>query len=64
MHCPICKHVESFVVKTEAEEVSIRRRRQCTRCGHRWTTFESMADVCDELTRLRQALAPIAELVR
>ena len=64
MLCPICQHGEHSVVKTEPAEHAIRRRRQCLRCGHRWTTFEGMENVLDELARLKQALAPIAELVR
>jgi transcriptional regulator NrdR family protein len=64
MNCPICQHGEHSVVKTEAAERVIRRRRQCLRCGHRWTTFEGAADVSDELARLKQALGHVAELVR
>lgn len=64
MLCPICQHSEHSVVKTDPAERTIRRRRQCLRCGHRWTTHEGMVDVVEELAKLKQALAPIAELVR
>lgn len=64
MNCPICQHTEHSVVKTKAAQLTIRRRRQCSRCGHRWTTYEGMTNVFDALNRLKQALAPVAELVR
>ena len=64
MNCPICQHTEHSVAKTEPTKHTIRRRRQCLRCGHRWTTFEGLSDVHDELARLKRALAPVAELAR
>jgi hypothetical protein len=64
MHCPICQHGQHFVLKTESVEQVIRRRRQCARCGHRWNTYEGMADLGDELVRLKQALSKVAELVQ
>lgn len=64
MKCPICQHPDHSVVKTEQIEDSIRRRRQCSRCGHRWNTHEGMADAAEELVRLKQALGQVADLVR
>ena len=42
MRCPYCFHDDSQVKDSRpAEEgTSIRRRRQCERCGERFTTFE------------------------
>ncbi|RMX08790.1 transcriptional repressor NrdR [Corticibacter populi] len=42
MKCPFCGHDESQVVETRLSEdnTSIRRRRQCSACDKRFTTFE------------------------
>ncbi len=42
MRCPFCAHEDSQVKDSRPTEdsTSIRRRRQCTRCGARFTTFE------------------------
>jgi transcriptional repressor NrdR len=42
MLCPYCAHVESKVVNSRQSPKgeSIRRRRECLQCGHRFTTFE------------------------
>ncbi|MBW3068284.1 MULTISPECIES: transcriptional regulator NrdR [unclassified Actinomyces] len=43
MRCPYCQHSGSRVVdsRTSDDGASIRRRRQCTRCGRRFTTIEA-----------------------
>jgi transcriptional repressor NrdR len=39
--CPECKSKNLSVIDTrEVDEVSIRRRRECGKCGHRFTTYE------------------------
>jgi transcriptional repressor NrdR len=38
--CPACQHEESKVVDSRDAGDSIRRRRECLACGHRYTTFE------------------------
>lgn len=40
MLCPACQHEESKVVDSRDAGDSIRRRRECLACGHRYTTFE------------------------
>ena len=42
MRCPFCAHDDSQVKDSRPAEdnASIRRRRQCARCGARFTTFE------------------------
>lgn len=42
MRCPKCKHSESKVIDSRETNNSreIRRRRECEKCGHRFTTFE------------------------
>lgn len=42
MRCPICDNLESKVVDSRSSEdgSSIRRRRECLKCGYRFTTYE------------------------
>ncbi len=43
MFCPYCRHSDSRVVdsRTTEDGAAIRRRRQCTECGRRFTTVET-----------------------
>lgn len=49
MNCPLCK-ADTFVLQTDAPD----RRRQCTRCGHRFSTTEVLKD---ELARSERIIA-------
>ena len=42
MHCPKCKNLETKVIDSRLAEQGkvIRRRRECEKCGRRFTTFE------------------------
>jgi len=42
MHCPFCQHPNNRVLESRSAEAghSIRRRRECLRCGRRFTTYE------------------------
>ncbi|MGA2801856.1 MAG: transcriptional regulator NrdR [Verrucomicrobiota bacterium] len=42
MRCPKCSCQEDKVIDSRAsrEGATIRRRRECTKCGHRFTTYE------------------------
>ena len=44
MRCPKCGSIEDRVVDSRAsrEGATIRRRRECTSCGHRFTTYEEV----------------------
>jgi transcriptional repressor NrdR len=43
MHCPFCNHEETKVndSRLAGEGQQIRRRRECLKCGERFTTFET-----------------------
>ncbi|KAA8732140.1 transcriptional repressor NrdR [Acinetobacter qingfengensis] len=43
MHCPFCNTPDSKVIDSRlaAQGAQIRRRRECGKCGERFTTFES-----------------------
>lgn len=47
MRCPYCGHKEDKVVDSRAtqEESAIRRRRECLKCGKRFTTYEYIEEV-------------------
>lgn len=47
MKCPFCNAPDSRVVDSRAAEegATIRRRRECTSCGKRFTTYESLERV-------------------
>jgi len=42
MQCPYCQHQDSRVLESRSTEggESIRRRRECLKCKHRFTTYE------------------------
>lgn len=47
MKCPFCAYNESKVIDSRPtdEGVSIRRRRECLKCGERFTTYERLENV-------------------
>lgn len=47
MKCPYCSHKEDKVVDSRStqEESAIRRRRECLKCGRRFTTYEYIEEV-------------------
>jgi len=42
MKCPYCEHQDSRVIDSRESSDGIRRRRQCTRCSQRFTTYERL----------------------
>lgn len=42
MHCPRCKSTDTAVIDSRLSEEgrAVRRRRECPKCDHRFTTFE------------------------
>lgn len=46
MRCPSCGYAESKVVDSRPSEdgTTIRRRRECLECSHRFTTYERLSD--------------------
>lgn len=47
MKCPFCGNLEDRVIdsRTSREGEAIRRRRECLRCGKRFTSYERVDDV-------------------
>ncbi len=42
MNCPFCAYEESKVVDSRPSDKRIRRRRECMKCGGRFTTYEAV----------------------
>lgn len=44
MKCPFCEHTDSKVIDSRPtdEDTAIRRRRECIKCGKRFTTYEKV----------------------
>ena len=47
MHCPSCSFDDTKVIDSRLSEEggAIRRRRSCTQCGYRFTTYERLEEV-------------------
>ncbi len=47
MQCPYCKHDDDKVIDSRAsnEGMVIRRRRECTKCSRRYTTYERVEEI-------------------
>ena len=43
MKCPYCENKDSKVVESRESSDSVRRRRECIRCGLRFTTYETVS---------------------
>ena len=46
MRCPYCSHTEDKVIDSRPTEdnAAVRRRRECLKCGSRFTTYEKVED--------------------
>lgn len=44
MRCPICYHEETKVLdsRSASDDLAIRRRRECAKCGFRFSTYEEI----------------------
>lgn len=47
MKCPFCRSIEDKVIdsRTSKEGDAIRRRRECLKCGKRFTSYEHVEDI-------------------
>jgi transcriptional regulator NrdR family protein len=41
MTCPKCQYECAVIDSRDGPDNTIRRRRRCLKCPHRWTTYES-----------------------
>ena len=63
MHCPFCSFEESKVIDSRlvTEGSEIRRRRECLKCGERWTTFEIGELVMPKIIKQDKSRVPFDE---
>ena len=60
MKCPSCGSREIIVKDSRPLDTTIRRRRQCRTCDHRWTTIEAVID--DNASTTQVFTAELAEI--
>ncbi|RMF19295.1 MAG: transcriptional repressor NrdR [Candidatus Dadabacteria bacterium] len=60
MICPRCGHIDSKVVdsRLSREQTQIRRRRVCSECGFRFTTFEKIEPSLPQIVKRDQRREP------
>lgn len=63
MHCPFCEHEETKVTDSRlaGEGTQIRRRRECLKCGERFTTFETAELVMPHVVKNDRSREPFDE---
>lgn len=60
MHCPYCNAVDTKVIDSRlaAEGAQVRRRRQCSECNERFTTFEVVELVIPRIIKSNGRIEP------
>ena len=63
MYCPFCNHEETKVTDSRlaGEGQQIRRRRECLKCGERFTTFETAELVMPRIVKSDESREPFDE---
>ncbi|MCO7225731.1 transcriptional regulator NrdR [Pleionea sp. CnH1-48] len=63
MHCPFCSHPDTKVIDSRlvADGGQVRRRRECSACGERFTTFETAELVLPRLVKSDGSRQPFDE---
>lgn len=65
MICPKCHSYQTLVIDSREHKngYAIRRRRECQRCGHRFTTFETIGTEIETDLKATRALFRIKDIV-
>ncbi|MCL1623983.1 transcriptional regulator NrdR [Moraxella sp. Tifton1] len=60
MYCPYCSAIDTKVIDSRlaAAGAQVRRRRQCTECGERFTTFEVVEVVMPRIIKSNGRIEP------
>jgi len=63
MHCPFCNHEDTKVIDSRlaGEGMQVRRRRECDKCGERFTTFEGAELVLPRVVKRDETRVPFDE---
>ena len=64
MHCPFCNHEDTKVIDSRlaGEGMQVRRRRECEKCGERFTTFEDAELVLPRVVKRDDTRVPFDEV--
>ena len=64
MKCPFCSYEESKVIDSRlvADSSQIRRRRECSKCNERWTTFELGELLMPKIVKQDKSRVPFDEI--
>ena len=59
MNCPSCQEIETCVIDSRLSKDGelIRRRRECEKCQHRFTTYERVEELLEDAHGITVALA-------
>lgn len=63
MKCPTCRSPKRRVVDSRHQEIGIRRRSECEKCGERFTTYEVDEVALEKMKKIgqRQAFMEICQ---
>ncbi len=63
MYCPFCNHEDTKVIDSRlaGEGAQVRRRRECEKCGERFTTFETAELVMPRIIKSNGTREPFDE---
>jgi|SRR5487761_74717 len=63
MYCPFCNHEDTKVIDSRlaGEGAQVRRRRECEKCGERFTTFETAELVMPRIVKSNGTREPFNE---
>ena len=64
MNCPQCNGSDTEVIDSRPYTKSVRRRRQCSACGHRFTTLETHGNTMKKLTAQRKQVVRQVNLLQ
>jgi transcriptional regulator NrdR family protein len=62
--CPVCGAASSVIESRKTMTNVVRRRRECVKNFHRWTTFELNAKRLDQLQLAETAVKAMSKAVR
>lgn len=63
LRCPTCSNPSNYVVDSRSHDGEyIRRRRLCTNCGCRYSTYEIFTEQFTELSKLAKIKKKLKEL--
>ena len=59
MSCPACGKGGALTIDSRGGPTTVRRRRECPCCKHRWTTYELAAEAYEELVKAHKFIVEL-----